>query len=100
MWTLALTFEQVVKLLVFVTILAGVQTVILTFKIAQIHRLMVTLLHTMTALNLAVNPWAGEDEPTEPGYHHPPQLKRRGRHISLWFAQLQRRAKSKRHSPE
>ena len=98
-----MSLEQAVKVLLFATILMAVQLIILTVAISQIRRLLLAVSHTVTALNLAVNPWAGEDEPTEPGYFHPPRLKRRARHISTWFAQLstrERESKSKRHPPE
>lgn len=100
-----MSLEQVIKVLLFATILMAVQLIILTVAISQIRRLVLAVAHTVTALNLAVNPWAGEDEPTEPGYFHPPRLKRR-RHISTWFAQLGTRvrdardSKSKRHPPD
>jgi hypothetical protein len=103
MWTLVMSLEQAIKLLLFATILMAVQLIILTHAISQIRRLLIAVSHTVTALNLAVNPWAGEDEPTEPGYYHPPRIKRRARHISTWFAQLGTRAtqhKNKRHPSE
>lgn len=63
------------------TLAIAVQQVILYFEICALRRDMRVLLKVTAALNYVVNPWAADNEPTEP--NRPPRTRRR------WFGLLQ-----------
>ena len=96
---LTLPLDVVLTVLTLAVAMQTVQLVLVTFEISRMRRDMLVLLRITSSLNHAVNPWADEDEPTEPGYFHPPRLKRRTRHVSQWILQLTQRAKQKRQPP-
>jgi hypothetical protein len=92
---LSLSLNTALTVLLIACILMAVQLIILTVEISALRRDVLTLLRTTSALNHAVNPWAGEDEPTEPGY--PPRAKRPLRWG--WFPRVQP-PKGKRQRPD
>jgi hypothetical protein len=65
----SLPLEVALSVLVIAMVLMCVQLVIMTVELAALRRDVQQLLRTTASLNHAVNPWAGEDEPTEPGRH-------------------------------
>lgn len=74
---MSLPLDVALTTLVLVSMMLTVQLVIATVEIARLRRDVQVLLRTTSSLNHALNPWAGEDEITEPGIHSPPRLKRR-----------------------
>lgn len=95
---MVLPLDVALSVLTIACMLMAVQLVIVTVELTRLRRDVLVLLRTTTALNHAVNPWAGEDEPTEPGFMRPPRVTRR-RHVSAWLYQFAR-PKSKRRTPE
>lgn len=60
--------------------LIALQLVILTVEIVALRRDMIVVLRMLNALNNAINPWAAEDEPTNPDIR-----PRRRRRWSFWI---------------
>lgn len=73
----ALRLETVLTILVLCGALIALQLVILTVEIAALKRAVDMLMRMVHALNTVVNPWAAENEPTEPGLPPRPRKKRR-----------------------
>lgn len=87
----SLPLDVALSVLTIAAILMAVQLIIMTVELARLRRDVQMLLHVTSSLNHAVNPWAGEDEPTEPSVHNmPPRLKRR-RRLAWWFPPLRRK---------
>lgn len=74
--------ETVLSILVLCGALLAVQLVILTVEIAALKRAINTLMRMVHSLNEAVNPWAAENEPTDP--HMPPRAPRKKRRLSFF----------------
>jgi hypothetical protein len=70
MWVLPL--DVALTVMVIATFMIAVQLIIVTVEISALRRDVMMLLRITSALNLAVNPWAGENEPTDPRMRPPP----------------------------
>lgn len=70
-----MSHDLVTTVLIMCCALIAVQLVILTVEIAALKRELYRLVRMVHSLNEAVNPWASENEPTEP--NAPPRRKRR-----------------------
>lgn len=91
----ALPLSTVLSVLVMAAILMSVQLIILTVEISALRRDLKLLMRTTSSLNHAVNPWAGEEEPTEPNRMMlPPHLPRRRRFG--WFPSIPQKLKRRR----
>jgi hypothetical protein len=62
----AMRLDTAIAIIAICGALIAVQLVFLTVEIAALKRVVFMLLRKLNALNEAVNPWAAENEPTDP----------------------------------
>jgi hypothetical protein len=79
----SLPLDVALSVLTLASILMAVQLIFMTVELTRLRRDVLLLLRSTSALNHAVNPWAGDDEPTDPDPRVPPRLRRHGRWT--WF---------------
>lgn len=72
----AMRLDTAIAIIAMCGALIAVQLVMLTIEIVALKRVVHTLLRKLNALNEAVNPWAAENEPTDPNMPPPLGKKR------------------------